>query len=89
MGHYAFLNNKNEVIEVIVGKNEGEDGIDWEVFYGNFRGMTCKRTSYNTHGGIHINGKIPFRKNYASIGYIYMIQYETLLFLQDRLLYLF
>ena len=48
MAHYAFLDENNVVTEVIVGKNENEDGVDWEEHYGNFRGQTCKRTSYNT-----------------------------------------
>ncbi len=69
MAHYTFLDNNNIVTEVIVGKNEGEEGIDWEVHYGNFRGQVCKRTSYNTSGGQHNNGGIPYRKNYAGIGY--------------------
>ena len=71
MAHYAFLDENNIVIEVIVGKNEGEDGVDWEKWYGEFRGQVCKRTSYNTIGGIHNNGGTPFRKNYAGIGYTY------------------
>jgi len=71
MAHYAFLNSENIVTEVIVGKNEGEDGIDWEQWYGEFRGQTCIRTSYNTYAGQHNNGGIPYRKNYAGIGYIY------------------
>jgi hypothetical protein len=61
MAHYAFLDSNNIVTEVIVGKHEGEGGIDWEKHYGEFRGQTCKRTSYN--------GNI--RKNYAGIGYTY------------------
>jgi len=71
MAHYAFLDSNNIVIEVIVGKNEGEDGMDWEQWYGDFRGQICKRTSYNTVGGVHTNGNIPYRKNYAGIGYTY------------------
>ena len=71
MAHYAFLDLNNIVTEVIVGKNEGEDGIDWEQWYGEFRGQTCKRTSYNTIAGVHNNGGTPFRKNYAGIGYTY------------------
>lgn len=71
MAHYAFLDNNNTVTEVIVGKDEGEEGIDWEQHYGSFRGQLCKRTSYNTYGGKHINGGSPFRKNYAGIGYSY------------------
>ena len=71
MAHYAFLNENNIVTEVIVGKDEGENGIDWEQHYGEFRGQTCKRTSYNTVGGVHSNGGTPLRKNYAGIGYTY------------------
>ena len=71
MAHYTFLDTNNIVTEVIVGKNEGEDNTDWEVHYGNFRGQVCKRTSYNTSGGIHSSGGIPYRKNYAGIGYSY------------------
>ena len=71
MAHYAFLDESNIVTEVIVGKNEGEEGTDWEVHYGNFRGQMCKRTSYNTSGGVHNGGGTPYRKNYAGIGYTY------------------
>ena len=69
MAHYAFLDSNNVVTEVIVGKNEGDEGIDWEQWYGAFRGQVCKRTSYNTIAGIHTNGGTPYRKNYAGIGY--------------------
>ena len=41
MAHYAFLDENNIVTEVIVGKNEGEDGVDWEQWYGEFR--SCQR----------------------------------------------
>ena len=71
MAHYAFLNSDNIVTEVIVGKDEGEGGIDWEQHYGAFRGQPCKRTSYNTFGGVHLSGGTPLRKNYAGIGYTY------------------
>ena len=71
MAHYAFLDENKIVTEVIVGKDEGENGIDWEQHYGDFRGQTCKRTSYNTIGGVHNNGGTAYRKNYAGIGYTY------------------
>ena len=71
MAHYAFLDENNIVTEVIVGKNEGEDNIDWEQWYGEFRGQPCKRTSYNTWRGEHKFGGTPFRKNYAGIGWTY------------------
>jgi hypothetical protein len=60
MAHYAFLDENNIVTEVIVGIDETEliEGLDTETWYGNFRGQTCKRTSYNGN----------YRKNYAAIG---------------------
>lgn len=70
MAHYVFLDENNIVVDIICGKEEWEDGIDWEEYYGNVRNQTCKRTSYNTHAGQHPNGT-PFRKNYAGIGYTY------------------
>jgi hypothetical protein len=77
MAHYAFLDENNIVTEVIVGKDENEDGVDWEAHYGAFRGQTCKRTSYNTHGGVHTVGGTPLRKNYAGIGYTYDSQRDA------------
>ena len=71
MAHYAFLDENNIVTEVITGVDEGTDGIDWEVHYGEFRNQACKRTSYNTVANQHTNGGTPFRKNYAGIGYTY------------------
>jgi len=75
MAHYAFLDENNIVTQVIVGKNEDEkrDGVivDWEEWYGNFHGVTCKRTSYNTIANTHLLDGTPFRGNYAGIGYIY------------------
>jgi len=63
MAHYAFLDESNIVTEVITGIDETEliEGLNPETWYGNFRGQTCKRTSYN--------GKIRF--NYAGVGYTY------------------
>ena len=77
MAHYAFLDENNIVTEVIVGKNENEEGINWEQHYSNFRGQLCKRTSYNTQGGVHKFGGTPFRKNYAGIGYTYDLQRDA------------
>ena len=70
MAHYAFLDENNVVTEVIAGNNESVD-TDWEVYYSQIRGQTCKRTSYNTIRGTHINGGVPYRKNYAGIGYLF------------------
>lgn len=76
MAHYAFLDENNIVTEVIVGNPEG-GLIDWEAHYGAFRGQTCKRTSFNTYGGVHALGGTPFRKNYAGIGYTYDAQRDA------------
>ena len=61
MAHYAFLDDNNIVTEVITGIDETEliEGKDPEVWYSEFRGQRCVRTSYN--------GNI--RKNYAGIGF--------------------
>jgi len=70
MAHYAFLDENNVVTEVIVGNSEG-GLIDWESHYSAFRGQPCKRTSYNTRGGVHVLNSTPFRKNYAGVGFTY------------------
>jgi hypothetical protein len=77
MAHYAFLDSSNVVTEVISGRDENDGGIDWELHYGQFRGQPCKRTSYNTCGGVHQFGGSPFRKNYAGIGYKYDAQRDA------------
>jgi hypothetical protein len=63
MAHYAFLDEDNIVTEVITGIDETEtiEGVSTETWYGNFRGQTCKRTSYNSK----------IRGTYAGIGYSY------------------
>jgi hypothetical protein len=69
MAHYAFLNDDNIVTEVIVGNDETTG--DWEAYYANVRGQRCKRTSYHTQRGVHVNGGVPFRLNYACVGMSY------------------
>lgn len=71
MAHYAFLNMQNIVTEVIVGKDETDGSTNWEIHYSNIREQVCKRTSYNTFGGVHRYDGVPFRKNYAGVGYTY------------------
>ena len=63
MAHYAFLDENNIVVEVITGIDETKliEGLHPEIWYGNFRGQVCKRTSYNNN----------YRFNYAGIGYIF------------------
>ena len=70
MAHYAFLDENNIVTSVIVGLDETED-TDMEQAYSEVKGQVCKRTSYNTQANTHRTEGIPFRKNYAGVGYSY------------------
>lgn len=74
MAHYAFLDDNNIVTEVIVGIDESEliEGLDPETWYGNFRGQTCKRTSYNNK----------IRKQYAGIGFTYNAEADVFIAIQ-------
>ncbi len=63
MAHYAYLDDNNIVVAVIVGKDETEliDGLDTESYYAQGTEYTVKRTSYN--------GNI--RYNFAGLSYLY------------------
>lgn len=78
MAHYAFLDENNVVVSVIPGKDECDE-VDWEHEYSVVTGLKCKRTSYNTVGGIHLQGKEPFRKNYAGLGFVYIDELDIFL----------
>jgi hypothetical protein len=74
MAHYALLDETNTVVRVITGRDETEvvDGItDWEDYYSEVTGLRALRTSYNTHRGSHETGGVPFRGNYAGVGFTY------------------
>ena len=84
MGHFAFINENNEVLGVITGRNEDEivDGIsNWEEYYSARRGgVKTLRVSYNTHGGVHYNPETgepsedqskALRYNYPGPGFVY------------------
>jgi hypothetical protein len=73
MAHYSFLDADNRVTHVIPGVDEWDqiEGKTPEEWYGEFVGQPCKRTSYNTHGGVNILGGEPYRLNYAGVGYEY------------------
>ena len=63
MSHWAQIDDKNIVTQVLVGPNYGDEG---EAFF-NALGGTWVKTSYN--------GNI--RKNYAGIGYIYDVSRDA------------
>ena len=79
MATFVKLNSENIVEQSIsVHNNELLDnGIESEQKGINFckslfgQDTNWKQTSYNTSGGVHKLGGIPFRKNHAGIGYIY------------------
>jgi hypothetical protein len=75
MAHFAILKTGNIVEKVIVVSNDvattEQDGINFLRNIFKDQHLPVIQTSYNTHGGIHKLGGIPFRKNYAGIGYTY------------------
>ena len=64
MAHFAKVNN-GIVEQVIVAEPEFFD-----TFVDSSPGQWIQ-TSYNTHGGVHLLGGTPLRKNYAGIGFTY------------------
>jgi hypothetical protein len=65
MSHFALIDNDNIVVNVIVAE---QDFIDSGAVGDPSRWI---QTSYNTYGGEHMLGGVPFRKNFASLGMIY------------------
>jgi hypothetical protein len=62
MGHFARVEN-NIVTNVIVAEQDFIDTLpDKELWI---------QTSYNTHGGKHLLGGTPLRKNYGATGFTY------------------
>ena len=69
MAHWAEVDGDSVVVRVLVGNNAdpaGDEGYQWLL---NNLGGTWVKTSYNTFGGIHTLGGIPFRKNFGRVGY--------------------
>ena len=65
MSHFAQIDENNIVTQVIVIE---QDVVDTGLFGDP---TSWIQTSYNTIGGVHTQGGIPLRKNYAGIGYTY------------------
>jgi hypothetical protein len=79
MATFVKLNSEN-IVEQSISVHDNElldNGIESEQKGINFckslfgQDTNWKQTSYNTHGGIHLLGGVPFRKNHAGIGYTY------------------
>lgn len=65
MSHFAQLDQNNTVTQVLVIE---QDAVDTGLFG---EPSSFVQTSYNTLGGVHLQGGTPLRKNYAGIGYTY------------------
>lgn len=67
MAHFAKITDGlvEQVIVADYGFIEEMNGFD--IVDGSF----WVQTSYNTHGGVHLNGGTPLRKNYAGVGMTY------------------
>lgn len=82
MAHFALINDKNTVIEVIVAEQEFIDnaGVDLAQKLGGTRWI---QTSYNTRMGVHYgadgtpDGGAALRMNFAGIGFIYNPQLDA------------
>ena len=74
MAYFAKLGPGNIILTVEPVSNDiattEQAGIDFLNNLYNTRDV-WKQTSYNTKGGVHLNGGTPLRKNYAGIGYSY------------------
>jgi len=87
MASFAKLNSENIVTTVVSvvndvlkdsnGVEQESIGIQFLKSLYNEPNAIWKQTSYNTHGGIHSLGGVPFRKNHAGIGYIYDSQRDA------------
>lgn len=71
MAHFALVDENNVVLDVVVVPDDQEHRGQEFLAVDLGLGGTWLQTSYNTIGGVHLLGGIPFRKNYASIGSIY------------------
>jgi hypothetical protein len=79
MAHFAKIGMNGIVLQVCVVNNDvikDDAGVEQERL--GIRFLTelynwpqWKQTSYNTHHGVHSEGKTPFRKNYAGVNFKY------------------
>ena len=71
MAHFAEIDESNTVLRVLVVP-DAQEGRGQEYLADDLGlGGTWKKTSYNTQGGVHVNGGTPYRKNYAGVGYTF------------------
>tara|TARA_R100001015_G_C4612642_1_gene168199 strand:+ start:1164 stop:1562 length:399 start_codon:yes stop_codon:yes gene_type:complete len=79
MASFAKIGLNGQVLEVLAVDNSvitDAKGVEQEKLGINFLTQLTnwpiwKKTSYNTKGGVHILGGVPFRKNHPGIDYTY------------------
>ena len=78
MASFVEIDASNIVLRGVVLDNkdtQDESGNEIESIGAKYLsdafGGTWKKTSYNTHAGVHSLGGTPFRKNYAGIGHTF------------------
>lgn len=71
MAHWARIDENNIVQEVLVTATDHRDGNEGGTWLVEKFGGTWIKTSFNTHGGQHLTGGTPLRKNFASVDFIY------------------
>lgn len=71
MAHWAEIDENDIVVRVLVMDNDHPDGQEGYTWLTQTLGGTWLKTSYNTIGGVHLEGGEPLRKNFAGIGYTY------------------
>ena len=80
MAHFAKLGIGNIVEQVIVVSDDiattEKAGVDFINKLYNTRNA-WRQTSYNTRNGVHILNGVPYRKNYARIGYSFDTQRDA------------
>jgi hypothetical protein len=79
MAHFAKITEDNQVLQVLTLNNSdmlNASGVEDESIgqqylekHNNWPARLWIQTSYNTKDNTHIKGGIPFRGNYAGIGY--------------------
>ena len=77
MAHWAEIDENNIVVRVIVGNDDdlkGDEGYQWLI---DNLGGTWIKTSYNTHGGKHLFGGFPLRKNFGNVGFYYDLERDA------------
>jgi hypothetical protein len=71
MAHFAEVNDRLEVVRVLVvadaQEHRGNEYLSMDLGLGG----RWYKTSYNTIGGVHQLGGTPYRKNFAGIGYTF------------------